>query len=149
MQIGAVGMSFQPYIYNTNYVSANSLNKISPIEDDALKSSVDYNSSRNQNPLKMGQTANFADVLAMQFQLGQNNAARIMKPAAEFEAADTAESEAQAAENLAEPVNAQTEAVIETTAENTADLSQSFSQGGASAYMMSRAIDAYTMSMAV
>ena len=115
MQIGAVGMSFQPYIYNTNYVSANSLNKISPIEDDALKSSVDYNSSRNQNPLKMGQTANFADVLAMQFQLGQNNAARIMKPAAEFEAADTAESEAQAAENLAEPVNAQTEAVIETT----------------------------------
>lgn len=85
MQISPVGISFRPYIYNTNTVSANSLNKISGIEDDALKSSVDYSNDKNENPLKLGETSNFADVLAMQFQLGQNNAARVMKPAEDIE----------------------------------------------------------------
>lgn len=79
MRIGVIGMYFQPYIYNTNTVSADSLDKVAKIEDDALKSSVDYSNDRNENPLKMGETKNFADVLAMQMQLGRNNAARIMQ----------------------------------------------------------------------
>lgn len=80
MRIGSVGVHFQPYIYNTNTVSANSLNKISGIEEDALKSSVAYSNDKNENPLKPGETSNFMDVLTMQFQLGRNNAARVMVP---------------------------------------------------------------------
>lgn len=79
MRIGAIGMYYRPYIYNTNTVSSNSLNKIAKIEDDALKSNVDYSNDQNENPLRMGETKNFADVLAMQMQLGMNNAARIMQ----------------------------------------------------------------------
>lgn len=79
MRIGAIGIYYRPYIYNTNTVSAKSLDKIAKIEDDALKSNVDYSNEQNENPLKMGETKNFADVLAMQMQLGRNNAARIMQ----------------------------------------------------------------------
>ena len=79
MKISPVGISFQPYIYNTNVVSANSLNKISGIEEDALKSSVDYSLDKNENPLKKGETSNFQELLEMQLQLGKNHAARAMK----------------------------------------------------------------------
>ena len=54
-------------------------NKVAKIEEDALKSSVDYSNDRNENPLKIGETKNFADILAMQMQLGRNHAARIMQ----------------------------------------------------------------------
>lgn len=89
MQIGA--LSFRPYIYNTNYVSAESLDKISGIGDDLTTSGTDYSSlvddSLNENPLQRGETANFADVLQMQFQMGQMNASRLIKPAEEIDAA--------------------------------------------------------------
>ena len=142
MQIGAVGMTFQPYVFNTNTVSANSLNKVSPIADDALTSSVDYYSnSKNQNPLKMGQTSNFADVLAMQMQLGHNNAARIMKPAEEEMEAERVQSETQAVGSISE----QTAETVENIIGNVTDPGQS----GTISYQLSRAIDAYTMSLAV
>jgi len=147
MQIGAVGMTFQPYVFNTNTVSASSLNKVSPIADDALTSSVDYYSnSKNQNPLKMGQTSNFADVLAMQMQLGQNNATRVMKPAEEETAAENVQSGAAQAVSL---TSEQTAEAVENVVGSVTDPGQSFNQGGTASYLMSRAIDAYTMSLAV
>lgn len=150
MRIGALGMNFQPYIYNTNTVSGSSLNKIAPIEEDALKSSVDYSSSRNQNPLRMGQTANFADVLAMQMQIGQNNAARVLKPADKPQETAEAGVQAQEVQNVADAETAgQQTAAVESTGESAASvLDQGFDQNGASAYMMSRAIDAYSMALA-
>lgn len=158
MRIGAVGMGFQPYIYNTNTVSSSSLNKVAPIEDDALKSSVDYSSSRNQNRLRMGQTANFADVLAMQMQIGQNNATRIMKPAAkqqemasvqtEQPAQDQAELSGQSVQDQAEFTGHKAQAGQSSTESAMTLGGQDLSQSGVSPYMMNRAIDAYTMALA-
>lgn len=92
MRIGALGYS--PYIYNTNYVSAESLDKIAPIDDDLVTSGTDYSSltddSLNENPLRRGETSNFMDILSMQFQMSQMNASRLIKPAEE-----TAQSAAQ------------------------------------------------------
>ncbi len=83
MQVGAV--SFQPYIYNTNSVSSASMNKVQGISDDLLSQKTDYSGltseAENINPLRMGESANFVDILSMQMQIGQNNANRIMKPA--------------------------------------------------------------------
>lgn len=83
MQIGAVG--FSPFVYNTNAVSSASMNKVPSIGKDALASKTDFSgltlSGENQNPLKKGQTANWMDVLSMQMQMSQQNAARVMKPA--------------------------------------------------------------------
>lgn len=158
MQIGSVGFSYQPYVYNTNTVSANSLNKISGIEEDALKSSVDYSSEKNENPLRPGETSNFADVLAMQFQLGRNNAARVMKPS------DDAQNVAQVgadvwegADRLEETSVTLTQALPEETAEPTISLGQTGTEGqtgsgagnsNASLFLMNRAIEAYTAALA-
>ncbi len=79
MGIGAIS-GFQPYVYNTNSVSASSMNKISAIDNDVTSSHIepDYRSSDYNkptlNPLERGETADFADVLAMQMQQGMNNA---------------------------------------------------------------------------
>lgn len=80
MRIGAVGYS--PYVYRVNSVSARSLNRISPIGDDLLASKTDFSGLakdevQNVNSLKPGETSNFADVLAMQMQMGRLNAQRI------------------------------------------------------------------------
>jgi hypothetical protein len=88
MQIGA--LSYQPYIYNTNTISRSSLNKISAISDDLLSSKTDFSglteeSAVNVNPLRKGETSNFMDVLQMQFQMGQQNAARLIKPVEDSE----------------------------------------------------------------
>ena len=80
MKINSVGSSFRPYIYNTNIVSANSMNKIASIEDDVLKSTIDYSLDKNENPLKLGETTNFEELFAMQIQMAKNQAVRIMKP---------------------------------------------------------------------
>lgn len=85
MQIGAI--SYQPYIYNTNAVSSKSLNKISAIGKDALESKTDVSalldkdnaSNETLNPLKRGQSLDFAGILGMQMQMSRMNAARIMK----------------------------------------------------------------------
>lgn len=83
MRIGAVGYS--PYVYRVNSVSSSSLSRISPIGEDLLASKTDFSglSKVHQdenvtiNPLKRGETANFADVLAMQMQMGRLHAQRI------------------------------------------------------------------------
>lgn len=95
MRVGAIGsaggigavnfQTYRPYIYNTNTVSGSSLSKVNPIGDDLLASKTDFSGmaeeEQNINPLRRGETANFADVIAMQMQMSRMNADRIMKPA--------------------------------------------------------------------
>ena len=80
MRIGAVGAS--PYVYNTNAVSSVSLNKIRGIGSDTTSSRSDFSglteSAVNENPLRMGETKNFVDIMEMQVQMGRMNAARVM-----------------------------------------------------------------------
>lgn len=81
MRIGAVGAS--PYIYNTNAVSSASLNKIKGIGNDLTASKSDFSGlsesvGANENPLKMGETKNFVDIVGMQMQMGRMNASRVM-----------------------------------------------------------------------
>lgn len=83
MQVGAI--SFQPYVYKTNAVSSLSLSKVNAIGDDLLASKTDFSGltkddAVNVNPLRKGETANFADILTMQMQMGRMNAERVMKP---------------------------------------------------------------------
>lgn len=84
MRIGSVSMT--PYIYNTNSVSAKSLNRISAISDDNTVSRLDASglvseeaSTQNMNPLKPGQSLDFAGILEMQMQMSRANEARIMQ----------------------------------------------------------------------
>lgn len=86
MNIGAI--SFQPYIYNTNYLSRASLNKVNAISDDLVSAKTDYSGlveeQSNQNPLRRGETLDFAGILQQQLQMGRANAARLIKPAQEM-----------------------------------------------------------------
>ncbi len=97
MAIGAVGSyasmtataaygAQMPYLYNTNRVSANSMNPINPIGSDVVRApKTDYSAlaglagstGSNENPLKPFETSNFDEVLERQFALGRQNAARI------------------------------------------------------------------------
>ena len=87
MNIGAI--SFQPYIYNTNYLSRASLNKVNAISDDLVSAKTDYSGlveeQSDQNPLRRGETLDFAGILQQQMQMGRANAARLIKPAQEME----------------------------------------------------------------
>jgi hypothetical protein len=80
MRIGAVGAS--PYIYNTHSVSSASLNKIGAIGSDVTSGKTDFSGltsvGENENPLKRGETKNFADVLGMQMQMGMMSAVSLM-----------------------------------------------------------------------
>lgn len=83
MQIGSV--SFRPYVYNTNAVSSASMNKISAIGKDALAGKTDVSALTSQeaknsevmNPLKRGETLDFAGILQMQMQMSRMNADRL------------------------------------------------------------------------
>lgn len=90
MTIGAI--SFQPYVYNVNAVSAVSMNKLSRISDNVLDKKTEYKGiTENENPLKKGQTLDFQGMLEMQMQRGRSNAARIMKPMQEPQETEQAE----------------------------------------------------------
>ncbi len=82
MGIGSI--SYTPYVYNTNRISASSMNRVKPVEDDVTKSSTDYSAltdmSQNINPLKRGESANFVDILESQMAMSRMNAARVMVP---------------------------------------------------------------------
>ncbi len=76
MGVGAVGgvttTFYNPYVYNTNTVSRASLDKVSAIPDDATKGGAEYigalkeEQAVNVNPLKPGESKNFADILMSQ-----------------------------------------------------------------------------------
>ena len=78
MRISGVGYS--PYVYNANAVSRASMEPIESIEEDVLSSGVDYSglSKENENPLRMGETRNFADIIASQMAMSARNAGRVM-----------------------------------------------------------------------
>ena len=77
MRISPIG--FQPYVYNTNAISRASMDKISAIPEDALASQVDLGEEQeNENPLKPGQSAHFADILVSQMSMSRMNEIRVM-----------------------------------------------------------------------
>lgn len=82
MRIGQVDV--RPYIYQTNTLSADSLNKVSAISDDLVSAKTDFAElvadDLSENLLRPGQSANFADILEQQFQMSRLNAARLLKP---------------------------------------------------------------------
>lgn len=78
MRIGAAyGAGYQPYIYNTNQLGSASLNRIKKVPDDALAGKTDFSSlvGDTENPLKVGETKNFADLLESQLAMGSRRAA--------------------------------------------------------------------------
>ena len=153
MTIGALGAySFQPYIYNTNAVSSASMNKLSKISDDVLDKKIDYrefaDESRNVNPLKKGQTLDFQSMLEMQMQRGQNNAARIMRPAAELRADE--EETAQASNtNVTQFAQASAPARDTAASAGTADNANADNADNNNniSYQMQQALNAYGMFM--
>lgn len=83
MRVGAIGgYSYQPYIYNANSVSSRSMDKIQGIGSDLTSAKTDFsslvNEEENINPLKKGETPNFAEIFDMQMQMSRMNASRIM-----------------------------------------------------------------------
>lgn len=82
MQVGGIGAySYQPYIYNTNTLSARSMDRIQGIDSDLTSAKTDFSSLSeevlNTNPLKKGETSDFAGILASQMQMSRMNEARI------------------------------------------------------------------------
>ena len=81
MGIGAISsIGVSGYIYNPNQVSSKSLDKIQRISDDVLDGKLDVKnefSQENENPLKMGETKDFAAVLEQQMYSGMNKAAKL------------------------------------------------------------------------
>lgn len=156
MRIGAVGFrTYQPYIYNTNTVSRNSLSKVKPIGDDLLNAGTDFSGmadeeQQNLNPLRRGQTVNFADVIAMQMQMGRMNADKIMKPAEKTAAAaevSTAEpNNSRAPEDAGIKAERMIDAAGEDQSAEDGEASRPM-QMGASLYQMQHAAFAYQMNM--
>jgi hypothetical protein len=84
MQVGAIG--YQPYIFNTNTIDRASMSRVQAVPDDLTSKKTDYSGlvdreQENTNPLKRGESANFADIIQSQMLMSQHNASRIMKPA--------------------------------------------------------------------
>ncbi|MCR4690419.1 MAG: hypothetical protein K5739_03620 [Lachnospiraceae bacterium] len=75
MGIGAIS-SYRPVIYNTNTLTADSLNPIAKIKDEDLtKKRIDQSelvraSAENANPLKAGETADFQAAVDRQMAMG-------------------------------------------------------------------------------
>ncbi len=157
MMIGSLGASgavsaygYQPYVYNTNTVSAASLNKLSKISDDVLDKKIDYSEltdeSKNINPLKKGQTLDFQSMLAMQMQRGQHNAARVMRQAEGTQ--ETGEETRQAEEAATarfDTESAQADRMVESM--DTAAMAGAEDGSGNISYQMQQALNAYGMFM--
>ena len=151
MTIGAINAyNFQPYVYNTNTVSAASMNKLSRISEDVLDKKTDYSEladeSKNINPLKKGQTLDFQSMLEMQMQRGQNNAARIMRPAQETQ---TQEEDTGRTSDTNVTQFARTSALTQETAAgaNAAEAANTNSNNNNISYQMQQALNAYGMFM--
>lgn len=155
MTIGALSAyGSQAYVYNPNHVSSASMNKLSKISDDVLDKKTDYSEltdeSKNVNPLKKGQTLDFQSMLQMQMQRGQNNAARVMRPAQETQAAED--------ETMQETASGAVAAQLEQTAVQSAITFDAAANQGAAdmadanngsniSYQMQQALNAYGMFM--
>jgi len=82
--IGSIGINYNPYIYNTNSLSASSMNRVKAVSSDVSKPSTDYsalvNDELNVNTLKKGESSNFVDILESQMAMSRLNADRVMVP---------------------------------------------------------------------
>lgn len=160
MRVGAIGsagtvgaVSFQtyrPYIYNTNTISGSSLRKVKPIGDDLLASKTDFSGmaeeEQNINPLRKGETANFADVIAMQMQMGRMNADRIMKPAEHFGSPSGEPDSSQPVDEAGVRVVRMMDAAGAAQPAADSETAQPL-QSGVSRYQMQQAAMAYQMNM--
>lgn len=152
MTIGALSAyGAQSYVYNTNMLSSASMNKLSKISDNVLDKKIDYSEltdeSKNVNPLKKGQTLDFQSMLAMQMQRGQNNAARVMKPMQETQAAEDENEQAQSSGAVAAQFDQAAQSVKATEAaagQGAADMTDT---GSNVSYQMQQALNAYGMFM--
>ena len=149
MTIGALNAyNFQPYIYNTNTVSAVSMNKLSKISDDVLDKKIDYSEltdeGKNINPLKKGQTLNFQSMLEMQMQRGQNNAARIMRPVQEPQEEKTTQTSDTNVTQFTQASAAEQKAAASAGAAQNADAGN---DNNNISYQMQQALNAYGMFM--
>ena len=141
MQVGAVGAySFTPYIYNTNNVNRASMNKVEAIGEDVTSAKTDFSALTQEttNPLKRGQSLDFAGILDMQLQMGRMNAARVMSEPEETE-------KASQAVGLADNENVATQAAVESGVANAiADVeANEESQQMTNMYDFTRAMQAY------
>ncbi|MBD5476506.1 MAG: hypothetical protein HDR17_11100 [Lachnospiraceae bacterium] len=153
MTIGALSAyGAQTYVYNANMLSSASMNKLSKISDNVLDKKIDYNEltdeSKNVNPLKKGQTLDFQSMLAMQMQRGQNNAARVMKPVQETQAAADETEQVQSSGAVVaqfDQAAAQSVKTAEAAAgQGAADMTDT---GSNVSYQMQQALNAYGMFM--
>ena len=153
MTIGALSAyGAQSYVYNTNMLSSASMNKLSKISDNVLDKKIDYSEltdeSKNVNPLKKGQTLDFQSMLEMQMQRGQNNAARVMKPAQETQAAEDETKQAQSSEAVVAQFDQAAAQSVKTTeaaaGQGAADMTDT---GSNVSYQMQQALNAYGMFM--
>lgn len=153
MRIGGIGNVFPNFVYNTNAVSANSLNKLSRISDDVLDKKVGYETTaeENQNPLRKGETKDFQNILAKQMQEGQNRAVAILPfglaPSEETKTTDQvtesgAGQETKGAENTETAKTDNISSISENQAQNKQEQNMV-------SYQMQRAMQAYEMFMAV
>ncbi|MCR5337989.1 MAG: hypothetical protein K6E75_05460 [Lachnospiraceae bacterium] len=82
MGIGAI-TAYRPYIYNTNTLSANSLNPIKEIDDEDLtKNRLDVEGlsgsvAETVNPLARGTSADYQGIVDSQFAAGMQKAAAL------------------------------------------------------------------------
>lgn len=151
MRIGGIGNVYPNFVYNTNAVSANSLNKLSRISDNVLDKKVDYeaNTEENQNPLRKGETKDFQSILAKQMQEGQNRAAAILP----FGLAPSEETTAQVTESVAGQGAKGAENTETSQAGSVVSISENQvrneQEQNAVSYQMQRAMQAYEMFTAV
>ncbi|MCM1087274.1 MAG: hypothetical protein NC419_03895 [Muribaculaceae bacterium] len=145
MRIGGLGNVFPTYVYNPNTVSAGSMNKLSRISDNVLDKKTDYSKAaeaENQNPLKKGETIDFAGIFAKQMQQGQNRAAKLftkqMTPVEEETAQTAAKKPEQETENKITPI---------TQNANADGADAESGNGNPISMQMQRAIQAYEMFM--
>lgn len=165
MRIGAI--AYQPYVYNTNTVSAASLNRINALPEDGTKGRTDFEGlterEENQNPLGRGQSASFMDILSSQMAMSRTKSAMLLKPAAASDNADAAASAVQkdetagrdAAQSVSDVTGGQDiqqkaarEALTIGDEESGATgASARETQDYVTSYKMRQALDAYSMTM--
>ena len=163
MRIGGIGNVYPNFVYNTNTVNANSLNKLSKIPGNILDKKVDYetNTEENQNPLRKGETKDFQSILAKQMQEGQNRAAVILPfgiAPGEETSMQTATQKTQQTESTVQAEDTAGNVRPEATAESVPAVNETDSQNQSQnqqgnqnvvSYQMQRAMQAYEMFAAV
>lgn len=141
MQIGALGaMNYTPYVYNANTLSRASMNKISAIPEDGTKQKVDYSGlvseqAKNTNPLKRGESANFADIISSQMSMSRYHQANLM-------------AEESDASKIAKETEPQSGVVVDAF-KNESQNMQGEQMGAGSNYRMNQALQAYNLSMGI